>query len=99
MKRSSLVILDEAVSRLDPVTEARIEQAIDKLVAEQKRTAIIVAHRLHTVQRANEIMILDAGRIVEYGPREQLASQPSSRFYQWLHTDTALSEKGSGGSK
>ena len=77
-----LVILDEASSRLDPATELWIERAIDELLT--KRTAIIVAHRLATVQRADEIMILENGRIAEHGPRKTLAQDPGSRFYQLL---------------
>ena len=69
-----LVILDEASSRLDPATERLIERAVDRLLA--GRTGIIIAHRLATVQRADEIMILERGRIVEHGPREQLARDP-----------------------
>ncbi len=79
-----LVILDEASSRLDPATEALIERAIDRLLV--GRTAIIIAHRLGTVQRADEIMILGDGRILEYGDRLQLATNPNSRFAQLLRT-------------
>jgi ATP-binding cassette subfamily B protein len=79
-----LVILDEASSRLDPVTELKIERAIDKLLA--NRTGIIVAHRLATVQRADEIIILGNGRIVEHGRRTQLAADPTSQFAQLLVT-------------
>jgi ATP-binding cassette subfamily B protein len=79
-----LVIMDEASSRLDPVTEQKIEQAIDKLLA--NRTGIIVAHRLATVQRADEIMILGDGRIQEHAPRTQLAADPTSQFAQLLVT-------------
>jgi len=79
-----LVILDEASSRLDPVTEHLVERAVDKLV--QNRTAIIIAHHLGTVQRADEIMILEDGRIGEYGARSELAGDPSSRFYSLLQT-------------
>jgi ATP-binding cassette subfamily B protein len=78
------VILDEASSRLDPATERLIERAVDKLV--ENRTAIIIAHRLGTVQRADEIMILEDGNIREYGPRSDLANDPSSRFYHLLQT-------------
>jgi ATP-binding cassette subfamily B protein len=79
-----LVILDEASSRLDPATENLIERAIARLV--QERTAIIIAHRLGTVQRADEIMILEGGRIGEYGVRAELARDPTSRFYSLLQT-------------
>jgi ABC-type multidrug transport system fused ATPase/permease subunit len=79
-----LIILDEATSRLDPATEYLIERAVDKLV--HHRTAIIVAHRLGTVQRADDILILQDGQICEYGARARLAQDPASRFYHLLQT-------------
>ncbi|HKV59052.1 MAG TPA: ABC transporter ATP-binding protein [Ktedonobacteraceae bacterium] len=84
LKHPGLVILDEASSRLDPVTEQLLERAVDRLLAE--RTGIVIAHSLQTVQRADDIMILENGRIVEYGPRIALASDPRSRFYHLLQT-------------
>jgi ATP-binding cassette subfamily B protein len=84
LRDPGLIILDEATSRLDPATEHRIEQAVDKLV--QNRTAIIVAHRLGTVQRADDILILDDGQVLEAGERETLAANPQSRFYHLLQT-------------
>jgi len=82
-----LVILDEASSRLDPATERLIERAMDRLLSAPRRTAIIIAHRLSTVQRADEVMIIEEGRICEYGSRAILAADPSSRFYHLLQTD------------
>ena len=79
-----LVVLDEASSRLDPGTEQLLEQAIDRLLA--GRTGIIIAHRLRTVQRADDILILEDGRVVEFGPRAALAADPASRFYRLLQT-------------
>ena len=84
LKDPGLVVLDEASSRLDPATEALIEQAVERLVRD--RTAIIIAHRLGTVQRADEIMILENGRILEYGRREKLAADPDSRLFHLLKT-------------
>lgn len=84
LRNPGLVILDEASSRLDPATEQQLERAIDKLL--KNRTAIIIAHRLGTVHRADEIMILDSGVVSEYGVRKQLATDPGSRFYQLLQT-------------
>jgi ATP-binding cassette subfamily B protein len=84
LRDPGLVILDEASSRLDPATEALIERAVDKLL--QDRTAIIIAHRLGTVHRADEVMILDDGCIIEHGSRERLASDPTSRFSRLLQT-------------
>jgi len=79
---AGLIILDEASSRLDPATEILLEQALDRLLA--GRTAIIIAHRLGTVRRADEIMILEEGRIVELGERARLAVDPGSQFYHLL---------------
>ncbi|MGG6269533.1 ABC transporter ATP-binding protein [Leptolyngbya sp. AN03gr2] len=84
LKNPSLVILDEASSRLDPQTEKLIEGAIDQLLA--NRTGIIIAHRLQTLQRVNQILILEQGKIVEYGDRKTLVSQPDSQFSRLLKT-------------
>jgi ABC-type multidrug transport system fused ATPase/permease subunit len=84
MQDPALVVLDEASSRLDPATEALLEHAIDALLWD--RTAIVIAHRLHTVQRADEILILEDGAICEQGARVDLARDPTSRFYGLLQT-------------
>ncbi len=81
-KDPGLVILDEASSRLDPATEQLLERAVDALL--RNRTAIIIAHRLSTLHRADEIAILEEGRIVEHGARAPLATDPSSRFASLL---------------
>jgi len=84
LRDPGLIILDEATSRLDPATESLIERAVDKLV--KNRTAIIVAHRLGTVQRADDILILEDGMVFEYGERLDLANNPGSRFKHLLQT-------------
>jgi ABC-type multidrug transport system fused ATPase/permease subunit len=84
LKDPGLVVLDEASSRLDPATESRLELALDGLFT--GRTGIIVAHRLRTVQRADDILILDDGRVVEYGERLSLSADPRSLFYNLLRT-------------
>jgi ATP-binding cassette, subfamily B, bacterial len=84
LRDPGLVILDEASSRLDPLTERLMERAIDRLF--QDRTAVIVAHRLATVQRADKIMILEDGRITEFGDRPALIADPASRFSELLRT-------------
>ena len=63
LRNPSLVILDEASSRLDPATERLVERAIDKLLKD--RTAIIIAHRLSTLNRADDILLLEDGEIAE----------------------------------
>ena len=78
------MILDEASSRLDPATEKLIERAVDRLLA--NRTGIIIAHRLATVTRADDILILEDGRVIEYGRRAVLAADPASQLSHLLIT-------------
>jgi ABC-type multidrug transport system fused ATPase/permease subunit len=84
LRDPGLVVLDEASSRLDPVTEALLERAVDRLLAD--RTGIIIAHRLHTLHRVDDVLVLDGGRVVEHGDRAALAADPDSRFAQLLAT-------------
>lgn len=84
LRDPGLVILDEASSRLDPATERRIEHAVGVLL--RGRTGIIVAHRLETVERADTILILKDGIIIEQGWRSQLAADPASRYAGLLQT-------------
>jgi len=84
LRNPGLVILDEASSRLDPATERHIERAIGVLLRD--RTAIIIAHRLATVHRADEVMILEKGCVLEHGDREGLAADSASRFHGLLRT-------------
>jgi ABC-type multidrug transport system fused ATPase/permease subunit len=79
-----LVILDEASSRLDPATERAIERAVDVLL--RGRTGIVIAHRLATVARADSLLILEGGCVVEYGERTALAADEASRFASLLRT-------------
>ena len=82
LKDPGLVIFDEASSRLDPATERLIERAVSSMLI--NRTGIVIAHRLATIQRTDDILILEDGRIREYGPREALAADPLSRFSHLL---------------
>lgn len=83
-KDPGLVILDEASSRLDPATEQLVERSVGALL--RGRTAIIIAHRLATVHRADEILILEDGAVLEQGARSALAADPLSRFASLLRT-------------
>jgi ATP-binding cassette, subfamily B, bacterial len=88
--RASLVdpdvlVLDEATSSVDALTEVRIGRALEKLAA--GRTTIAIAHRLSTAARADRVMVLDHGRLVEDGPHAELllAGGPYSRMYEsWI---------------
>lgn len=87
LRAPDVVVLDEASSRLDPATETRLEAALDRLRA--GRTVVVIAHRLATVQRVDAVAVLDAGRVVEHGPRADLAADPASRFARLLRTAAA----------
>jgi ATP-binding cassette subfamily B protein len=87
LQNPAIVILDEASSRLDPVTEKLIEGAIARLLA--GRTGMVIAHHLETVQYVDEIMILEDGNICEYGDRSKLAADPTSHFSRLLKTGLA----------
>ncbi|GAA5032051.1 ATP-binding cassette domain-containing protein [Terrabacter aeriphilus] len=67
-----VVVLDEATARMDPVTEARVVRAADRLIS--GRTGILVAHRLSTTERAEQVAVLESGRVVQQGPRAELAA-------------------------
>ena len=84
LENPGLVILDEASSRLDPATETLIERAVNRLL--EDRTGFIIAHRLATVTRADDILILQDGDVVEFGERSRLIADPTSRFSQLLST-------------
>lgn len=70
LKDPKILILDEATSHLDTRSEAMIQDALEHLMT--GRTSIVIAHRLSTVRRADEILVIDEGRIVESGPHEDL---------------------------
>lgn len=78
----AVVILDEPSSRLDPYTESLIADATHRLF--RGRTVIVVAHRLESVRVADEIMVVEGGRIAEHGDRETLAADPDSRYARLL---------------
>jgi len=84
LQNPGIVILDEPSSRLDPATELLLATATERLFA--GRTVLIIAHRLETVRTADEIMVVEAGRIVEYGHREDLAADPASNYATLLAT-------------
>lgn len=77
-----ILILDEATSSVDLATEARIEKALGRLLA--GRTSVVIAHRLSTVRRADRVLVIEDGRIVEQGPHDELVSRPSAyrRLYE-----------------
>ena len=84
LKDPDLVILDEASSRLDPATDAIVSRAVWRLL--EGRTGIIIAHRLGTVRRVHDVLIIDSGRVQEHGDRAALESDDRSRFRELLRS-------------
>jgi subfamily B ATP-binding cassette protein MsbA len=80
LKNPPILILDEATSSLDTESERLVQDAINKMM--QNRTSIVIAHRLSTIRHADEIIVLQRGKIVERGTHEELLSQ--NGFYRKL---------------
>jgi ATP-binding cassette subfamily B protein len=73
-----LLVLDEATSAVDPATEVRLQRALDAVT--RGRTTVAIAHRLSTAQAADEVIVVDAGRVVQRGPHALLVAQTDSIY-------------------
>jgi ATP-binding cassette, subfamily B, bacterial MsbA len=78
LKNSPILILDEATSSLDSESEHLVQEALANLMA--NRTAIVIAHRLSTVRRASQIVVLERGRVVEAGRHDELLARPGGAY-------------------
>ena len=87
LRDPSLVVLDEASSKLDPITERAMGTALDELLT--GRTAMVIAHRLDTLRRVDTVMVLDNGRVKEYGRRAELEANPDSHLSALLRMGLA----------
>ncbi|TFV75579.1 ABC transporter ATP-binding protein [Blastococcus sp. CT_GayMR19] len=88
-----LLVLDEATSAVDPATERRLTHALDRLT--DGRTTLTIAHRLSTAERADEILVVDAGRVVQRGSHDELvdADGPYARLHaSWRRSSTGQPE-------
>ncbi len=83
LKDAPILILDEATSSLDSESEALIQESLWTLLAQ--RTAIVIAHRLSTVKRMDELIVLDAGRIAERGKHDELLARNGIYATLWAH--------------
>jgi ABC-type multidrug transport system fused ATPase/permease subunit len=85
----SILVLDEATSSVDTYTEQLIQQATEKIT--ENRTSIIIAHRLATIKKADNILVMDAGQIVESGTHKQLLNKGG--YYSNLYEAQFLQEE------
>jgi ATP-binding cassette, subfamily B, bacterial IrtB/YbtQ len=81
LKNAPIVLLDEATASIDPENELLIQQAIDSLV--QSKTLIVIAHKLSTIQNADQILVIEGGKIIERGNHGELIKNGNlySRFW------------------
>jgi ATP-binding cassette subfamily B protein len=91
LENSRIIVLDEATSSLDSVSERLIQRALEPLL--QERTALVIAHRLSTILKADQILVIDGGRIVERGKHNDLLTRGSlySQLYEAQFRDQELS--------
>ena len=78
MKNPPIMILDEATSALDTESEQLVQKALEKMM--QNRTSLVIAHRLSTIQKADKIVVMKKGEIVEQGKHQELLSKKGEYF-------------------
>lgn len=89
LKDPSILIFDEATAAVDSETEHLIQDAIDKLIA--GRTTLMIAHRLSTLRRANRIIVVDGGKIVENGTPEELMAM-KGKYYKLVQIQSMAAD-------
>lgn len=80
VRKPELLLLDEATSALDNESEAIVQEALDKLMADKSRTIVVIAHRLTTIRNADRIAFISDGRVKEIGSHEELMEKPKGRY-------------------
>lgn len=89
LRKPSIVILDEATSAVDSVTEVSVQKALKAL--SRDRTVFMVAHRLSTIVKADQIMLIEGGRVVERGTHDELLGK-NGRYHRLWHMQTVVGE-------
>jgi ATP-binding cassette subfamily B protein len=89
LKDAPIVLLDEATASVDPDNEKHIQEAINELVRD--KTLIIIAHRLSTIRRADQILVIDGGRVIERGAHDALLASGGQYSRPWQRRQKAKS--------
>ena len=89
LRKPSILVLDEATSALDTENERKIQQAIEQLKG--KMTVIVIAHRLSTIRNADQVIVLDKGKIIQRGEFNQLAKEETGMFSHLLQNQSQVS--------
>ena len=80
IKKPEILILDEATSSLDSLTEMEIQKTIENIKKQKEITLIIIAHRLSTIRNADKILVLDGGKIAQQGNYDELSKNDLGKF-------------------
>ncbi len=91
LKNPKILILDDSTSAVDTETEASIRQALDDLM--ENRTTFIIAHRIQSVMRADQILVLDKGQVVQHGTHDELVGQFGSMYRKVFDIQTRIDEE------
>ena len=78
VRKPKMIILDEATSSIDPKSEALIQSSLAKII--DQRTVIVIAHRLNTVERCKNVLVMSHGKVVEFGSRQKLLDDKNGAF-------------------
>eukprot|EP00495_Collosphaeridae_sp_1-RS-2012_P007690 TRINITY_DN7448_c0_g1_i1.p1 TRINITY_DN7448_c0_g1~~TRINITY_DN7448_c0_g1_i1.p1 ORF type:complete len:100 (-),score=10.32 TRINITY_DN7448_c0_g1_i1:283-582(-) len=90
VRKPQILLLDEATSALDTESERVVQEALDKILSEGKRTCIVIAHRLSTIANADMIFVFKDGRIIQQGGYLELADDQKGVFYAMLKAQDVL---------
>jgi ATP-binding cassette subfamily B protein len=98
-RNPEILVLDEATANVDSETELLVERAVAATLA--RRTSIVIAHRLSTIRRADRIIVMDRGRIIEEGTHETLMARKgfyhrlqNLQYFEWNHPDQLMGQPG-----
>jgi ABC-type multidrug transport system fused ATPase/permease subunit len=80
LRRPAVLILDESTSNLDAESEHLVVEALDRLLEQSRRTTLVIAHRLSTIKSANQVIVIDRGRVAESGTHDELLANSNGRY-------------------